>query len=67
MSKDACIAPSQRVAAYFKLIEAPETTLFEAVQALVGLKESDLELIGKSRAELAAALLQRYPAGGSRA
>jgi len=53
-------ASARRVAAYFAILERSDTTLFNAVQALAVLTNSDIEGLGETRPALAADLLQKF-------
>lgn len=53
-----------RISAYFTILDKPDTVLFDAIQALVMLTDTDIEIIGRSRQTLASELLERFPPGG---
>lgn len=61
MGSDAGRGSGERISAFNAIIDAEETTLYDAVQALMALKDEDIQLLGKTRAQLAAELLERFP------
>ncbi len=66
MVRDAHGASNERVEAYYKIVSTSGTTLYDAIQALVLLKDQDISLIGRTRADMVAELLEKYPVGDAK-